>query len=53
MITWLNILWLLFSLFGLILVGVAPATVASLGVTRKMVAKKRGKNDLWTVQTNL
>lgn len=31
----LNLLWILFSVLGLIIVGVFPATVAALGVSRK------------------
>ncbi|MDC3416872.1 YesL family protein [Aquibacillus salsiterrae] len=34
-LAWLNILWFMFSIFGLFVAGVFPATVATLGVARK------------------
>lgn len=37
---WLNFLWLLFSLIGLVVVGVFPATTAAIGVARKWIQKE-------------
>lgn len=37
---WLNILWLFFSLLGLFVAGIFPATVASLAIARKWIAKE-------------
>ncbi|WP_042221596.1 YesL family protein [Oceanobacillus manasiensis] len=42
-LAYLNLLWLLFSLRGLFLAGVFPATVAALGVSRKWLS---GEQDI-------
>ncbi|WP_138420326.1 YesL family protein [Aquibacillus sediminis] len=43
-----NILWIVFSLFGLLIGGVFPATIAALGICRKWL---RGEHDIkiWQV----
>lgn len=37
---WLNLLWLFFSLLGIVVAGIFPATVASLAIARKWIMKE-------------
>ena len=44
----LNLLWFLFSLFGLFLLGMFPATAAALGISKKWIS---GEQDIPLYQT--
>ena len=39
-ITYVNILWIFFSIAGLVVLGIVPSTVALYGVIRKWVMKE-------------
>lgn len=43
-VAWLNFLWIIFSLLGVVVVGVFPATTAAINVARKWVQKKEVKS---------
>ncbi|UOQ87312.1 YesL family protein [Gracilibacillus salinarum] len=43
-IAWLNFLWILFTLIGVVAGGIFPATTASISVARKWIQKKEVKS---------